>query len=52
MNKETGHKKDKPIETSLEFEDILESFLKVKPPEKKKPVKAEKVKQKPSRKTV
>lgn len=30
--------KEKPIKNELEFEDILESLLKVKPPEKKKPV--------------
>lgn len=38
--------KDEPIKAELEFEDILEGFLKVKPPEKKKPVKKEKSKTK------
>ena len=43
--------KDKPIKAELEFEEILESFLNVKPPEKQKPVKKQ-AKQKPPRKAV
>ncbi len=38
--------KDKPIKAQLEFEELLENFLKVKPIEKKKPVKKEKSKPK------
>lgn len=38
--------KDKPVESELEFEELLEDLLKVKPPEKKKAVKKEKSKPK------
>ncbi len=38
--------KDKPIKAELEFEELSEDLLKVKPMEKKKPAKKEKSKPK------
>lgn len=43
---QTQKKQDKPIKVDLEFEELLEDLLKVKPMEKKKPVKKEKSKPK------
>jgi len=46
MNAQKKKQAEKPAIDELEFEEILESLLKVKPPEKKKPVKKEKSKPK------
>jgi hypothetical protein len=45
MKKDEKQKQANPV-NELEFEEILETLLKVKPPEKKKPVKKEKSKPK------